>query len=334
MGNYFHDPRLKVAFTFQNMYMGLSPYEAPAIFSLLQYTEFAEGVWYPMGGMYSVIEALTTIAEKRGVRFLYNTPVERINVDDRKATGLTLTDGRQLRADILVANADLPYVYRNLLPDDGTSDRLEGKKYGCSAVIFYWGVDRQYPQLWAHNLFMAGDERQSFDPIFEDLSVPDDPNFYVHAPVRLDPSLAPEGHDTLMVAIPVGHINEAAPQDWTAIQKRVREVVLQRLQEVGLYDLEEHIKFEMIHTPPDWQSRYNLTKGSTHGLSHNLTQMGYLRPRNRHARYRNLYFVGASTHPGTGLPTVLVSARLAAERILEEVGIPKLASVKVPAVPL
>ncbi len=330
IGDYFRDPRLKAAFTFQDMYVGLSPYEAPAVYSLLQYTEFADGVWLPIGGMYRVIEVLTGIAEKWGVQFMYNTPVKRINVDGRKATGVTLADGQQIQADVVVANADLPYVYRHLLPDDGTADRLERKRYGCSALIFYWGVDKQYPQLGPHNLFLAGDYRQSFDPIFKGLTVPEDPNFYVHAPVRVDPSAAPEGRDTLIVAIPVGHINDASPKDWNPIQDRIRRVVLQRLGEIGLVDLDEHIKFEAISTPSDWQCRYNLTKGSTHGLSHNLTQMGYLRPRNRHRRFRNLYFVGASTHPGTGLPIVLVSARLAAERILHGASVHRQASLRGP----
>ena len=337
VGNYFEDPRLKAAFTFQNMYMGLSPYQAPATYSFLQYTELADGVWFPMGGMVRVAEALTGIAENWGVRFMYNAPVEKIKVDGRVATGVTLADGRQIRADIVVANADLPYVYRCLLPKDGTTDRLEGKKYGCSTVTFYWGLDKRYAQLGPHNLFLAGDYRQSFDPIFKDLTLPDDPSFYVHAPVSVDPSLAPEGGDTLMVALPVGHINEAAPQDWPpqdwgTIQTRARRVVLERLGQIGLSDLVQHIKFEMSCTPPDWQSRYNLSKGSNHGLSHNLTQMGYLRPHNRHDRYRNLYFVGASTHPGTGVPTVLVSARLTTERILQEAGVPQLAATRTPAV--
>ena len=333
MANYFEDPRLNIAFTFQNMYMGLNPYEAPAIYSLLQYTEFAEGIWFPMGGMYSIIEALTGIAEKWGVRFLYNAPVEQINVQDDKATGATLTDGRQFKADLVVANADLPYVYRCLLPGSNVQNQFERKKHGCSAIVFYWGLDRQYPQLAAHNLFMAGDNRQSFDPIFADQTIPEDPNFYIHAPSRVDLSLAPSGEDTLMVAIPVGHINEAKPQDWIAVGDRVRKVLLNRLRQIGIIDLEDHIKFEVRYTPRDWQQRYNLTKGSTHGLSHNLTQMGYLRTHNRHKRYHNLYFVGASTHPGTGLPTVLVSARLTAERILDEVGIPERPALQVTAAP-
>ncbi|NIS81838.1 MAG: phytoene desaturase, partial [Anaerolineales bacterium] len=147
IGRYFKDPRLRIAFTFQNMYMGLSPYEAPAIFSLLQYSEFADGVWYPMGGMYSIIEALVAIAKKSGVKFVYNAPVVQIDVDGRMATGVTLAGEQKMRADLVVANADLPYVYRELLPVDGTSGRLERLDYGFSALMFYWGVDKRYPQL-------------------------------------------------------------------------------------------------------------------------------------------------------------------------------------------
>jgi len=334
MGNYFTDRRLKAAFTFQDMYMSLSPYEAPAMYSLLQYIELADGMWFPMGGMYRIVEALMDIAERSGVRFMYNAPVEQINIDGRQATGVTLADGRQMQADIVVANADLPYVYRCLLPDDGMAKRLERKRYTCSTMMFYWGVDKQYPQFGPHNLFLADNYRQSLDRILKDLTLADEPTFYMHTPVRVDPSLAPEGHDTLVVVVPVGHINDAAPQDWSAIQKRARQLVLQRLAQIGADDLDEHIKFEVSYTPRDWLSRYNLTKGSTLGLGHNLLQMGYLRPRNRHARYRNLYFVGASTHPGSGLPAVLLSARLTTERVLQDVGIPQVAPVMTPATTL
>jgi phytoene desaturase len=318
IGRYFKDPRLRLAFSFQNMYMGLNPYDAPAIFSLLQYSEFADGVWFPMGGMYSIIEALVAIAENLGVEFVYDSPIVKIDVEDRIATGVTLAGGQKIRANLLVANADLPYVYRDLLPDDGTSDRLERLNYGCSALMFYWGVDKRYPQLRPHNLFFVEDLKQGFDPIFKDATVPEDPNFYMHAPVRMDPSLAPNGQDTLVVGIPAGCLDGTVPQDWDAIRARMRQVVLQRLKTIGIDDLADHIKFEASSTPHDWNQRLNLVKGSTHGLNHNLLQLGYLRPKNRHQRYRNLYFVGASTHPGTGLPTVLVSARLAAERILKE----------------
>jgi phytoene desaturase len=326
IGNYFADPKLKAAFTFQNMYLGLSPYDAPATYSLLQYTELADGVWFPMGGMYRIVESLSSIAEKRGVRFIYNAPVDRIEVDERRATGVRLKDGRRLEADVAVANADLPYVYRVLLPDRAEADRLERRKYTCSAIMFYWGVDKVYPQLGHHNVFLAGDYRASFDRIFNDHTLPDDPSLYVHAPARTDPSAAPEGQDTLMVLVPVGHIDDAESQDWEALKAHARAATMQRLADVGVTDLEQHLKFEVSYTPHEWQTLYNLEKGAAFGLSHNFMQVGYLRPQNRHARYRNLYFAGASTHPGTGLPIVLLSARLTTERILKEVGEPRTAT--------
>jgi phytoene desaturase len=331
IGNYFDDAHLKAAFTFQDMYLGDSPYEVPAVFSLLQYTELAHGVWFPTGGMYRVIEALRGIAEKWGVRFMVNAPVHQIDVTGRKATGVTLADGRPLAADIVVANADLPYVYRCLLPEDGMAGRLARKRFSCSTLMFYWGISRPYPQLQPHNLFLAGDFCAGLNRILHDLDLPDEPSFYLHAPARIDPAAAPEGQDTLMVAVPVGHIDDAAPQHWPTIQARARQSVLQRLAQVGIADLDEHIKFEVCYTPRDWQGRLNLTKGSSHGLRHRLSQMAYLRPHNRHRRYRNLYFVGSGTHPGTGLPTVLVSARLTSERILQDVGLPGTIPEHVPA---
>ncbi|MBI4791137.1 MAG: phytoene desaturase [Chloroflexi bacterium] len=323
VGQYFRDPRLKAAFTFQNMYLGLSPYDAPATFSLLQYAEMAGGVWFPMGGLYRVIERLAAIAEKQGVRFVYNAPVQQIEIEGQRATGVILRDGSRLSADVVIANADLPYVYRELLPDRAEAERLENLKYTCSAIMFFWGVDRVYPQINTHNVFLSGDYRASFDRIFQDHTLPDAPSFYVHAPTRVDPAAAPSGQDTLFVLVPVGHLDDNSPQDWEALRARARSAVLQRLAQAGAADLEKHIKFEVSYTPRDWLTHYNLAKGSAFGLSHNFMQVGYLRPQNRHRRYRNLYFVGGSTHPGTGLPMVLISARLTTERILKEIGAPQ-----------
>ncbi|UCC61974.1 MAG: phytoene desaturase, partial [Anaerolineae bacterium] len=255
--------------------------------------------------------------------FLYDAPVSQIEVDSKRATGVLLEDGRRLSADVVVANADLPYVYRELLPDSAPAERLDRKKYTCSAIMFYWGVDKEYSQLGHHNVYLAGDYRASFDQIFEDFTLPDEPSFYVHAPSRTDPAAAPAGQDSLMVLVPVGHLDESAEQDWESLTARARETVLRRLADSGITDLEEHIKFEVSYTPRDWRQLYNLEKGAAFGLSHNFAQVGYLRPQNRHRRYRNLYFAGASTHPGTGLPIVLLSARLTTERILEDAGVPQ-----------
>ena len=319
-GRFFKDERLKAAFTFQNMYLGLSPYDAPATYSLLQYTELAEGVWYPMGGMYAGIQALTKVAEKFGVKFIFNAPVKRLHVNGSKVVGAQLEDGREFYADIFVGNADLPYIYDQLLPDRAEAKKLiNDKLYTCSTIMFYWGVDKEYPQIAHHNIFLGGDYKASFDQIFNEHKLPEEPSFYVHAPKRTDPAAGPDGQDTLYVLVPVGHLDARTEQDWDAMVKRARQTVLDKLgKELGAADLEAHIKFEIVYQPKVWKERFNLVNGSAFGLSHNFWQVGYLRPQNRHKQYKNMYFAGASTHPGTGLPIVLLSARLTTERILKE----------------
>jgi len=318
MSAYFDAPHLKSAFTFQDIYMGLSPFEAPATFSMMPYTELAHGVWYPKGGMYSIVETLTDLARQAGVEFSFNSAVERIDANANHARGVRLADGTRLEADVLLANADLPYVYQNLLPQDGMAKALAHKRFSCSVISFFWGMDKTFPVLDPHTLFLADDYRENFESIDRDLSLPANPSLYLHAPTRLDPSMAPPGQDTLTAIVPVGHMSDNGGQDWGELRELARQHVFRRLRTLGITDFEAHIKFEETYTPISWAKRYNLVKGSTHGLSHRLTQMAYFRPSNRHPHYQNLYFVGASTHPGTGMPTAMVSGRLVAQRIRDE----------------
>lgn len=317
---FFRDPRLRAAFSFQNMYLGLSPYDAMATYSLLQYTEMAEGVWFPRGGLYSVIESLERIAAGLGVRFRYDSPVSQIITEGNRATGVALQGGETLSADIVIANADLPYVYKELLPG-GMPARMSRMKYTSSALMFYWGVKgERSPALLHHNVFLADQQyKESFDRIFRDHTLPDRPSFYVAAPTRTDASFAPAEGDSIMVLVPTGHLDETQKQDWTAQRQQAREVIYKRLAQVGFTDLRERTLFEESIGPQEYEKQINLMKGSAFGLSHNFMQVGYLRPHNRHSRYGNLYFVGASTHPGTGLPLVLLSAKLVEERIKKEI---------------
>ena len=321
MSAYFHDPRLKAAFTFQDIYMGLSPFEAPATFSMMPYTELAHGVWYPRGGMHRIAQVLMDLGRAAGAEFVFNSPVERIDTNAAHARGVLLADGSRLDADAIVANADLPYVYQTLLPQDGRAQALLRKDFSCSVISFFWGVDKTYASLGPHTLFLADDYRQNFESINRLLDLPSNPSLYIHAPARLDPSMAPPGQDTLIAIIPVGHLSENAEQDWAEMRDQARQHVFRRLRTLGITDLEAHIKFEESFTPLTWRKRYNLVKGSTHGLSHKLTQMACFRPSNRHPRYGNLYFVGASTHPGTGMPTAMVSGRLASKRVIEDLAV-------------
>jgi phytoene desaturase len=274
-----------------------------------------------MGGMYAGIQALTKIAEKLGVKFIYNAPVKKMKEGRGKITSVVTEDDREFIADIFVANADLPYIYKELLPENKEAKKLDNKLYTCSTIMFYWGVDREYPQIGHHNVFLGGDYKASFDQIFNDHTLPEAPSFYVHAPARTDKDAAPNGQDTLYVLVPVGHLDARSEQDWDALVGRARGTVFKRLaNEMGADDLRRHIKFEIVYQPKVWKERFNLEKGAAFGLSHNFWQVGYLRPQNRHKQYKNLYFAGASTHPGTGLPIVLLSARLTTERILKETG--------------
>jgi len=316
---FFRHPHLLMAYTFQNIYVGQSPFKAPALFSMIPAAELTDGSFFPRGGMFAIVEKLVAAAEEAGVKFVYNNTIKRIIIRNNKAEGIVLEDDTPVPADIVISNADLPYAYRELLPDRGKAARLDRKKYSCSALCFHWGLDKTYPQLGHHSVFLSGGFRQALDKIFIDKIIDSTPSFYVHAPARTDKTAAPEGEDSLSVVVGAGHVDSSKDQDWNSIRKQTREAVISRLELQGLDDIEDHIKFEICYTPETWENATHVTRGSVFGsLSHNIFQMGYFRPHNRHDKYHNLYFVGGSTHPGNGIPNVLMSARLVSERIIKE----------------
>ena len=317
---YFKDPHLQMAFTFQNIYVGQNPYKQPAFFSMLPAAEIVEGALFPKGGMHCVVEKLLKTALGLGVRIKYKKPVARIIVNGKKTEGILLENGTTIKADLIIANADLPYVYNQLLPNKRAAKHLKKWEYSCSAIVFHWGLDKVYPQLEHHSIFLNEPYKEGMEKIFNEKSLSDNPSFYIHAPVRTDPSAAPENQDTLSVIIPAAHLDERFNQDWQELKQTAREGVIRRLKEAGMNDIEEHIKFEVCYLPKTWESACNITKGSVFGsLSHTIFQMGYFRPHNRHNKYKNLYFTGGSTHPGNGIPLVLLSAKLTSERILKEI---------------
>ncbi len=317
---YFKSPHLLMAYTFQNIYVGQSPFNSPALFSMVPAAELTEGSFFPAaGGMFSIVEKLIKAATEKGVRFHYDSPVKKIIVTGNRTGGIILSDNTEIEAGLVVANADLPYVYRELLPDRKASQRLDKLKYSCSAICFHWGLDKVYPQLGHHSVFLSDGFKKGLDRIFKDKSVSDNPSFYVHAPTRTDPAAAPPGHDTLSIVVAAGHLDTKFRQDWDEIRVRTRRAVINRLKQFGLENFEEHIRFETCYSPEDWEKACNISRGSVFGsLGHNIFQMGYFRPHNRHDKYKNLYFVGGSTHPGNGIPNVLISAKLVSERILKD----------------
>jgi phytoene desaturase len=314
LGGFFKDERLRRALGFQTMYLGLSPYDAPATFSLLPYTELAMGIWYPKGGLYRVPLALERLARECGAEIRYDAPVEKILCGRERAEGVRVR-GVDEKFDVVVCNADLPYAYERLAPQ--LKKPFRKPKYTSSAFMLYLGVDRKYEQLEHHNVVFGGNYRETFEEIFKRGTIPDDPSFYVNRPSQNDPSVAPPGHDALYVLVPVPHQNETI--DWKVAGPKLREKTLDLMESrLGLTDLRKHIVVEHQLTPDGWADRFNLAKGSAFGLSHVFTQVGALRPSTRDRTLNNLYFVGASTQPGTGVPLVMLSARIVTERLSRE----------------
>jgi phytoene desaturase len=296
--------------------MGQDPFHASGLYLLLPFMELADGVYFPEGGMHKVAEKLLSAAEELGVKVLLDSPVTKIEVDGKQAKGVVLEDGSHHQADIIVSNADLPHVYNNLLPKNGKARRLKKLNYSCSAFVFHWGVDKVYPQLDQHNVFVSEKHKEACRQIFQENSFADEPSIYVHSPVRSDKSAAPEKQDSITAIVHTGNIEEGQNKDLEALKIKARKAIFKRFEEEGLSDFEKHVKFEICYTPAHWESVFNLTKGGTFGsIGHNLLQMGFLRPANKHKKYKNLYFVGGSTQPGSGMPLALISAKLVSERI-------------------
>lgn len=316
---FFSDSRLQMAFTFQNIYVGQNPYQAPAFFSMLPGAEMTEGALFPKGGMHGIVEKLLEKVSNEDVTLHLKSPVAQIVTNGTRAEGVILEDGTRVQADLVVGNADLPYIYRDLLNEKSKTRQLKRRKYSCSAIVFHWGLRKVYPQLEHHSIFLNDPYKPGLDAIFREKKMPDNPSFYVHAPVRSDIGAAPDNHDSVSVIVPVAHIDDQVDQDWKQLRQKARAAVIRRLKEAGLEDIEEQIKFEICYMPKTWESTCHVTNGSVFGsLAHSLLQMGYFRPNNRHRKYRNLYFAGGSTHPGNGVPLVLLSAKLTSERILKD----------------
>jgi phytoene desaturase len=316
---FFKNQELQQAFTFQNIYVGQSPLEAPALFTMLPAAELTEGALFPKGGMYSITEKLLSEAKSAGINIHFEKIAERVQVSGKKAESVFFTDGTTGTADIIIANADLPYVYKELLPKSYEAGRIAKMKYACSALVIHWGLKKAYPQLHHHSIFLSEEMEHSLEMIFRHHSLSANPSFYVHSPVRTDPTAAPEGEDSISVIVPMGHIYPGKEINWQELIKSTKTAVFKRLREAGVEDIEENIKFEICYTPSTWETIYHVSRGSVFGsLKHSIFQMGYFRPHNRHKKYKNLYFAGGSTHPGNGVPLVLMSAKLTAERIIKE----------------
>lgn len=303
--SYFKDYRLKWLNTFQSMYLGVSPFDAPFGYSVVNYMESVEGVYYPIGGMYKLVQSLQKLAENLGIKITLNTEV--VQIIDEKNTKRLLTNKGEVISDIVVINTDLPFAKKNLL-----NKKIPNFKYSCSTLMYYIGYEGETDMLH-HNVFFGTKFKEVLDDIFKTGKLNQDISFYVNITSKTDPSHAPKGCENIYVLVPISNLS-VAKYDFDEISDKVLEIVYDRLEKRTNFRRSK-VKFVIKRTPIEWKRLYNLEYGSTFGLSHVLSQSAYLRPRNYEKGSKGIYYVGSSTIPGSGIPMVMISGELVSERI-------------------
>lgn len=317
---FFKDRRLREALGSYGMYLGGSPFSLPGMFTILAYGELAYGLWLPKGGVYSLVEGLEKLARELGVRIVTGRRVKRILTEGGRARGVELEDGSVREASIVLSNVDAPATDANLIEaNGGVGERLRRRakrtRMTPGVVTFYWGVRGRVRGLGHHTIFLPKDYGAAFDDLLKRKRVPRDLPFYVSAPSETDASLAPEGDTTVFVLAPVPLLSEKPDADWKTEALKIKTQVLSTLARHDAKLDAGRICVEEIYTPVEWSERFGLYDGSAFGASHTLGQIGPFRRRNYSEEIEGLYYAGASTTPGTGMPLVVLSGRLAAERI-------------------
>ena len=311
---YFHSPYLRQVFNRYATYNGSSPYRAPATFNIIPYVEFAEGGWYVQGGMYKLVEALEALARRVGVVIHTGAEVTEIDVRGGQARGVRLASGEQIDADGVVVNADPRYTYATLLQgQERVANRMARLESSCSGFVLLLGVDHVYAELSHHNIFFSADYPREFAAIFDKQVPPPDPTIYVCATSVTDPQHAPPGHMNLFVLVNAPATNPRVR--WQREAPGYRDLVLARLERMGLCHLRQHVRFERMITPEDFEERYHAPGGAIYGLASNSRWSAFLRPSLRARGIGRLFFVGGGTHPGGGIPLVLLSGAAVARRI-------------------
>ena len=318
---FFRDPRIRLAFSFQSKYLGMSPFRCPSLFSILSFLEYEHGVFPPIGGCGAVTRARARFAERLGVEIRLNEPVEEVLFEGRRATGIRTASGTH-RADALVLNADFARAMEKLVPDARrrrwADAKLARKKYSCSTFMLYLGYEGTFDQAH-HNIFISPDYARNLDEIENRHVLSEDPSCYIQNPTVTDPAIAPAGHSALYLLAPVSHQHPNI--DWAREREGFRARLLRQAARAGFELDPAKIRYERVITPDDWDRKYEIYRGATFNLAHSLDQMLHLRPRNRFEDFDGLYLVGGGTHPGSGLPVIFESARISARLLLEDLGV-------------
>ena len=312
VSTFIKDPRLRVVFSFHPLLIGGNPFTASAVYCLIAFLERRWGVHFAMGGTGQIIQGLVRLIEGQGGRVRCRQDVRQIIVTDGVARGVRLASGAEVRADVVVSNADSAWTYRHLLPSAvrhrWTNRRIERARYSMGLFVWYFGTNRRYADVGHHTILLGPRYEGLLKDIFARKVLASDFSLYLHRPTATDPSLAPPGCDAFYVLSPVPHLGSGT--DWSVVGETYRRVVARHLEETLLPDLDRHVVTSRLMTPQDFEARLSSYRGAAFGLEPILTQSAWFRPHNRSEDVENLFLVGAGTHPGAGLPGVISSARI------------------------
>lgn len=320
LATYFKHKDLRIALTFQAKYLGMSPWECPATFTILSYIEHSRGIFHPIGGLNKISEAMAKVVEEEGGKIHLSTPVNEIIVEDGVAKGVILEDGKREMADYVIINADFAHAMTTIVKKENrkkyTDEDLMKRDYSCSTFMLYLGLGKKY-DIPHHNIIFADDYMLNVEEIAQKKVLSKDHSLYIQNASQIDPTLAPEGKSTIYILVPVP--NNSSEINWNEEKLKMRRQILDTIKKrTELKDLEDYIEVEKIITPLDWENEYGVYKGATFNLSHKIFQMLYFRPHNRFEEFKKCYLVGGGTHPGSGLPTIVESGRIAANMIIQD----------------
>jgi phytoene desaturase len=312
VSKYIKNERLRQVFSFHPLLVGGNPFNVTSIYTLIAYLERKWGVHYAMGGTGSLVRGLVSLIDSLGGEIRLGEGVERIDVREGRAAGVILEGGRRVSSDIVVSNADVAWTYRHLVPAAArrhwTNRRIDRQRYSMSLFVWYFGTDRTYDDVAHHTILLGPRYKELLNDIFERKVLSDDFSLYLHRPTATDPDMAPPGCDAFYVLSPVPHLDSG--DDWAAIEERYRQSIEAYLGATVLPDLSSHVITSRVLNPQGFLDDYLSFKGAAFSVEPVLTQSAYFRPHNESEDVDGLYFVGAGTHPGAGMPGVLSSARV------------------------
>ncbi len=314
---HFDSEEVKIIFSLVAFFLGATPFNTPSVYNLLNYTELEhDGYWNVKGGMYKIVEGILPLLEKKGVKIHYNTEIKSVNYNKSKMDSVVDQSGKAWTADLFVINADAAWFRGHFLNRKKyTEEKLDALEWTLAPFTIYLGVKGTIPGIHHHNYFLGDNFRDYADTIFRSSVAPKKPYYYVNVASKSNPNCAPENCENLFILCPVPDMR--VKPNWDDAETLANEIIEDLSNRVG-YDIQNNILTKTVYTPVDWKNMFNLYKGSGLGLAHGLNQIGAFRPSNKDEELNNVYYVGASTTPGTGLPIVVIGSKLIQERILKD----------------